>query len=141
MNLPVFHRGRMEYTVPELTSILLGGVSKDKVCKAQPVSVEHNCSFVIDLSCVTDPTDLRADDSGVWKHQGVRKNWIVVDEKTNIVFQSREHPPHQRDIPENGHLYILSRVYHVLQSSEDFKRMIVTLQGIVTSLVWNPQPY
>jgi len=56
------------------------------VCSAQPVSVEHNCSFLVDLKCVADPNDLRADNCGVWKHQGVRKNWVVVDGKGSISF-------------------------------------------------------
>ena len=59
MHLPVFERGRTEYAVSELASILLCGVQEDKVCKKQPVSVEHNCSFVVDLSCVMDATDLK----------------------------------------------------------------------------------
>ena len=129
VDLPVFQCGRMEYTVAELVSILLGNVSKEKVCKAQPVNVEHNCSFVVDLSCVNDPNDLRADDSGVWKHQGVRKSWVVMDNTRNILFQSRERPPQKQDIPQNGRQYVLTRVYHALQESNDFRRMIVTLQG------------
>ena len=128
-DLPVFRRGVHEYTVPELVSILSEGVSQEKVCKTKPVSVEHNCTFVVALSCVRDPSDLRADDSGVWRHRGVRKTWVVTDETGKIISQNRERPPRQLDVPIHGHLYILSRVYHILQSSPDFKRMIVTLQG------------
>jgi len=80
-NLPVLKRGRMEYTVHKLVSTLLGSFDEGKVCSAQPVSVEHNCSFLVDLKCVADPNDLRADDCGMWKHQGVQKNWMVVDGK------------------------------------------------------------
>ena len=80
----------MEYTVHELVSTLLGSFDEGKVCSAQPVSVEHNCSFLVDLKCVADPNDLRADDCGVWKHQGVRKNWVVVDSKGSILFQNQK---------------------------------------------------
>ena len=128
-NLPVFKRGHMEYTVHELVSTLLGSFDEGKVCSAQPVSVEHNCSFLVDLKCVADPNDLRADDCGVWKHQGVRKNWVVVDSKGSILFQNRKCAPRQQAIPRKCCLYVLTRVYHVLQASDDFKRMIVTLQG------------
>ena len=57
----------------------------------------------------------------------IAKTWVVVDDTKNIHLQSREDPLKQ-DIPLNGHLYI-SRVYHALQESEDFKQMIVTLEG------------
>lgn len=28
---------------------------------------------------------MRADDGGVWKHQGLRKNWVIADEKMKVL--------------------------------------------------------
>ena len=108
--------------------ILLGSVCHEKVCRVQPVSIQHSCTFVVDLNCIADPNDLRADDCGVWKHKGLRKTWVIVDEECKVVYQRREHPPSLRT-DQPGHLYLLSRIYHALQSSEDFRRMIALLKG------------
>lgn len=127
-HLPVFDEGKQEYTIEQLVSFLLEDVSNEKVCKAQPTSVEHSCSFLIDLNCVLDVADLRADGCGVWKHKGVRKSYVVIDKSKSILFTTREHPPPDKDI-KNNYLCLLTRVYHDLQVVPDFKRMIATLQS------------
>jgi len=73
-------------------------------------------------------SDFRADDCGVWKHKGARKTFVVIDESGGVVFQKREHPPDTVDVQPN-YLYLLTRVYHDLQASPDFKWMIATLKG------------
>ncbi len=98
-------------------------------CTVQPVCVESSCSFVVDLKCVADPIDLRADDWGTWKHQGLRKTWVIADGAGVVLSQHRKCAPKQQDLPPDGNLYELTRVYHVLQASPDFKWMIATLRG------------
>ena len=89
--------------------------------------MEQNFSFVVDLECVSDLNDLQADDNGVWKHGGVWKTYIILDEtKKKIMYQSQEKFPKQF---KNDSFYILVQVYHSLQASPDFKRMTATLQS------------
>jgi len=124
--LPIYTSGeRKEYTVEELVELLLDPVN-EKICTAQPTAIYHNYSFVISLNCVGGVSDLRADDCRVWIHKGVRKTYVVVDDTKGVVFSKREQPPDDDDIHPN-HLYLLTRVYHVLQVSPDFRRMIATL--------------
>ena len=127
LQLPIYELGRKEYMVSELVSILLGNIDQKRICKTQPLCVEKSCSFVVDLQCVSDPNDLRADDNGVWRHSGVRKTYIILNDTKKIICQSREQPPKRSK--DNDSCYILVRVYHCLQASPDFKRMIATLQG------------
>jgi len=98
------------------------------VCTAQPTGVCRNYSFVVSLDSVSTVSDLRADNCGVWKHKGVRKVYVVIDDSTGVVFHKREHPPDMVDLQSN-YLYLLTRVYHDLQASPDFKRMVATLTG------------
>ena len=95
LELPIYELGRREYTVSELVSILLGKVDRERICKTQPLCVEQSCSFIVDLQCVCDPNDLRADDNGVWKHSGVCKTYIILNDTKKITHQSREQPPKQ----------------------------------------------
>ena len=51
------------------------------------MSVQHSCTFVVNLKCIVDSNDLRADDCGVQKHKGLRKTWVIVKdfELTDLV--------------------------------------------------------
>jgi len=127
IRLPIYEKDRQkEYTVEELVKLLFDPVN-EKVCTAQPTAVYHNYCFVVDLKCVCDAIDLRADDCGVWIHKGVRKTYVVVDDSKIVLYHKREHCP-EDDVQPN-HVYLLTRVYHDLQSSPDFKRTITTLTG------------
>ena len=106
----------------------MGDATSEKVCKSQPQAVKHSCSFLINLNCVIELADLRADGCGVWIHKGVRKSYVVIDESKAVVFATREHPPPSKEVKSN-YLCLLTRVYHELQVAPDFKRMIVTLKS------------
>ena len=127
VRLPIYEEGQREYTVEELVALLFNPVCT-KVCTVQPIAVYHNYSFLVNLKCVNDVSDLRADDCGVWKHKGVRKTYVVVNDSKTVIFHKREQCPNLDDLPQ-GYLYLLTRVYHDLQVSPDFKRMIATLTG------------
>ena len=128
IRLPIYTKGeKKDYTVEELVELIFNPLG-ERVCTAQPTAVYHNYSFVVNLNCVGCVSDLRADDCGVWIHKGVHKTYIVVDDSKTIVFCKREQRPDDDDVQPN-YLYLLTRVYHVLQASPDFKRMIATLKG------------
>jgi len=92
----------------------------------QPTAACHNCCFLVNINCVCDAMDLRADDYGVWIHKGVRKTYVVVDDSKAVLYCKREQCPEYDDVQPN-YVYLLIRMYHDLQSSSDFKRTIATL--------------
>lgn len=63
--LPVYEKGRKEYSVEELVSLLFVKRTDHRVCLTQPTRVKQNYSFLVDLNCVSSVADLRADDCGV----------------------------------------------------------------------------
>ena len=66
-NLPVYGHPKHGYNCEEIIHILLDPVFKDELLsKTHPVSVKYNVSFVIDLSSLSNPKDMRADDLGSW---------------------------------------------------------------------------
>ena len=120
-HLPVFKWGK----TTEIVKVLLN--PPDNVCTTQPVSIQHNCTFIVSLENLRGVHNLRADDCGVWKHRGLRKTWVAVDNGDNVISQHREHPP--KVSTTHGHLYVVIGAYHSLQSSPDFRCSIVTLRG------------
>ena len=58
------------YSVSDLLNILIERFGiEDKICCVTPTNVEHNCTFVVDQSCLKDPDDIKTDDNGSWKKQ------------------------------------------------------------------------
>ena len=67
------------YSQEEIACILCHPVFQEELlCSSRPVSVENNVSFVVDLSKLKDPNDVRADDLGAWKCTGLRTLQLVV---------------------------------------------------------------
>ena len=71
-HLPVFSRQSSRFDTQEILSILLDPDLKEElICRTQPVNVEHNSTFIVDLSLLGSPKDIYVDDMGSWKYNGV----------------------------------------------------------------------
>ena len=71
--LPVYDHPKKGYSGEDIVKILLNPTfKKDLLCSTHPVSVRNNVSFVVDLSKLNDPNDVRADDLGTWRCNGSR---------------------------------------------------------------------
>ena len=69
------------------------------ICNTVPISIQKNVAFVVDTSRLEHPSDVLADDMGVWKHDGVDTGCFEVSlssseiqvEKSHICFWSLLH--------------------------------------------------
>jgi len=48
------------------------------VCQKQPLSVNRNATFIVDLSHLPSKKDVLADDTGVWEHTGSPSQYFEV---------------------------------------------------------------
>lgn len=122
--LPVYSQGPSSFGLPHLIDILMSGsLSVEKVCKIQLLGVTQNCTFVIDLDCVSID-DLRADDLGSWKPTGTRRSYFKLSETNEVDFFSR--------VPsEQSSYFVIIRRYFVHLTCPKFRRCIVEIQGEV----------
>ena len=120
----------MHFSVEELAKILLtDSVSKQQVCRKQPVRVCHNAAFVVDLNSLDHHQDIRADENGVWIRKGSPVAYVSVHTKDNQtrIFRRTSmgyHPNH----------FKISRIYYRHSSSPDFQRIISTAYGMSYTL-------
>ena len=64
-SLPVYGYPKRGYSIETIVDILLSPIfNEELLCTAQPISVMNNISFVVDLSSLSNPNDVRADDFG-----------------------------------------------------------------------------
>ena len=127
-SLPVFewNHSMHTYKVNEIAQVLLNDSSDhSKVCHRAPTNIEHNCTFLIDQSKLKSPADIKADDSGSWRNNGVRS--VVISVANDMLIVARE-----KKIKSSKMLsgqYLLTRIYYMHQASKDFRKIVFTLSG------------
>ena len=111
------------FTIERLCSIILDpNIDKELVCKAQPIRVSHNVTFVVDCSCLADREDILADDLGVWISNGSRKTRFSAKvSPSGIVSISL-------DSSAADH-HVMYRAWHTHGTSADFRRLVVSIEG------------
>ena len=98
-------------------------VDTSEICTAQPLRVQHNCTFIVDLNKLNDIGDMKCDDLGSWKNNGSKKfSFHVKDEGGYILAMSVTDDEETKD-PE----YALRREYFQLRNSTDFRKRIDTI--------------
>lgn len=133
--VPIFS-SKTHFNYSEVVKILLSPC-KDKLCVKQPILIEKDASFLIDLSKLDHVDDVKADDCGQWKHNGRKTTkvavWTRKDKITKVVSipKSVTTPP-----DENSRLYTLIRVYYSNDANDDFKRIYYYLYGEQLGLIF-----
>ena len=129
-SLPVYEMSKRlrNYSVSDLLNILIERFSiEDKICCVTPTNVEHNCTFVVDQSCLKDPDDIKADDNGSWKNNGI--HYTVVswkNKKANILLRnSSSCKKHTLGSSE----FLVERTYFTNKAHPDFKKLIIRVKG------------
>ena len=94
------------YKVTEIAQALLkSSLTAPKVCHRTPTNVEHNCTFLVNQSKLKSQSDLKVDDCGSWKNDGVRCVIILVNSgKTTVIAREKKVKTYKM---ENG-LYLLT---------------------------------
>ena len=99
-------------------------LSIELVCKRMPFDVDCNSVYVVDMSKLSNPKDIAYDDFGVWKWNGSYRRWLSVDEKGVVTILGKT-PAETPSIP----YYHIWKICYENKSSQDMKKMIVTLEG------------
>ena len=125
-SLPVFSRQSPRFDTQEMLSILLDPNLKDeRICKTQPVNVEHNSTFIVDLLQLGSSKDIYVDDMGSWKYNGVYRTWVSVESDGFMISHGKSKPAKCED----ESLYHLVKKYFVHKTSTDLKKTIVFISG------------
>lgn len=122
-SLPIYERTTKSYSREEIACILCNpALSEELICSTQPVSIENNVSFVIDLSKLKDPNDVRADDLGAWKCTGSRILQCIVKCSNSTCHVVSKLCPGATKIS-------IRRQYFVHATDHDLHRMIAFVEN------------
>ena len=123
-NIPIFDKTSNSYTAKSIIELLLDkSLPQNKIATAQPVGVQENLVFIVDVSKLKKAEDIRADDLGSWICNGKRCSWCVLDDDGDVSEIFTKYKP---QYPNN---YCLVKRYYKHATSGDFKRVIVEIYG------------
>lgn len=119
-SLPIYGTFSDGCTYSEAVTILLNP-DENRICTNQPIHVDQNCTFVVDLNSLENPDDVKSDDCGHWIHNGRKSTRVAVSIKREKVVSvkctTKLKPP-----DENSKCFTLVRIYYYHDPHEDFKR-------------------
>lgn len=118
--LPIFSSTCTGYLAEEVARVLLNP-DPIKVCHVQPMGVNKNASFIIDIDDVHF-SDLKADDLGTWKTNGTKTTYFWIRPSGTIVISTKQKGPETK-------FYIMTRRYYVHGTYHLFRRVIIDIKG------------
>ena len=96
-------------------------IPEEKICQVQPMGVNRNCSFIIDLDSICID-DLKADDLGSWKSTGTRRSYFKLRQGEEAEFV--------KVVPsQSADYFVVIRRYFVHSTYSKFRRCIVEIKS------------
>ena len=96
-------------------------VDRSQICSAQPLRVQHNCTFIVDLGKLKDTGDIKCDDLGSWKNNGSKQFSFHLEDEGGYLFAKSV-----CDSDDEENKFILRREYYQLRNptTTDFRKRI-----------------
>ena len=114
-------------TTQEIFNIALDpNLDDDVVCQMQPICVEQNSVFVINLSFLKHFKEIHCDDKGSWKSYGSYKSVVNVDSEGAITTLITDE---MMTFPYMISTYEIKKCYFRHATAADLKKTVILLEG------------
>ena len=134
-DLPIWRTGTKSLSSSEIVRTILFEKEHVKpwVCQKQPLSVNRNATFIVDLSHLPSKKDVFADDMGVWKHTGSPSQYFEVRKNRfgglmEIVSLGKKCPKKL-----SCEVYRIKKNYSSHHAANDLSRTVIFLEGNLCS--------
>ena len=117
------------FSSKEAVETLLVPVQEGNVCKATPRAIQHNVIFLLDKTHLKHEDDIKSDDMGTWRNNGVRMQKFAMDPEGEVYQLDDDEMP-----PAEWMIYNLKRLYFKNKSSPDLKKYFFLLQGMYNKI-------
>ena len=122
---PVYEHPPQKYSAETVIKILLDpNLDPSQICSSRPTNISESSTYVIDVTKLETPKDIKSDNFGVWNHSGSHPQPFVVKIDENGVQVDKRAPGMSGD-----NVMYLRRLHSVHPSNKQFKRMIAFLSG------------
>ena len=121
MGVPIYERPPPKYTATRILQILLDpNIEQSLIAKGRPIEVEKSSTFVVDLTCLKHPDDVKKDMYGRWDYSGSHP------EVFRCSFNEFDNVSIEKCAPgaTGDDVYYLRRIRSSHPSNPNFRRLI-----------------
>ena len=121
--LPIYSTNQTVLSPLEVVCLLNNvgeSISNELICTRQPLRIEHNRTFIIDLESLKSSEDIKCDDVGRWRNNSCN----------NYYFQKHDNDwiqQENKDLCTEDDTIMLKHAYFKLQDDVKFRRRIDTV--------------
>lgn len=127
-SLPVLSYTKTSYDSAQITKLMLRHWDRQQLCCQQPINVSTNVAFLVDLSMLDHPEDVKSDEMGVWHRTGSPKRFCFVNRNDEgKVTSVQVHKKEPQEVADQ--VYILRRLYYQHKYAKDLHKNIAFLAG------------
>ena len=131
-DLPIWRTGTKSLSSSEIIRSLLfeREYIQPWICHKQPLSVNQNATFIIDLSKLPSSDDVFADDMGVWKHTGSPSQYFQVRKNEFGGLQELVSLGKKRPDTMSCDMYWIKKNYSCHHAASHLSRTVIFLEGM-----------
>lgn len=125
---PVFETPPTTYTAEQILRILLDpNINHNRICQERPTTAIRSSTFVVDITKLRHPDDIKKDSFGKWNHSGSH----TVPFHAQVLIDGYVKLEKCAPGAAGPHVFYLRRLHSTHPSNPEFKRMIALISGIV----------
>ncbi len=127
IGVPIYEKPPEKYSAHRIMQILLDPkIDEHRIAVKRPLDVPHSSTFVVDVSKLGHPDDIKKDIYGKWLHSGSHSDVFICsylqEDKVSI---EKAAPGASGD-----NVYYLRRLHSVHPSNNEFRRILALLSGM-----------
>jgi len=139
-DLPIWHRGTKSLSSSEIVHLLFErNYIEPWICHKQPLSVNENTTFIIDLAKLPSRNDVFADDMGVWRHTGSPSQYFQVKSTESGELKELISLGKKRPTEMSNDVYRIKKNYSCHHAASDLSRTVIFLEGMYCIIIDNFQ--
>ena len=125
--VPIYEKPPEKYSAYRIMQILLNPkINEQRIAMKRPLEAPFSSTFVVDVSKLAHPDDIKKDVYGKWLYSGSHSDVFICsysqDDKVSIERAAAG--------ASGDNVYYLRRLHSVHPSNNDFRRVLALLSGI-----------
>ena len=128
--MPVFEKPPPKYSAIQIMHMLLDqNINRERVAMQRPLQVKSNSSFVVDITKLDHPDDIKKDMYGRWQHSGSHTDVFRCSFSEDGDVEITKCAPGA----SGANVYYLRRLHSFHPTNVNFRRLIAVISGKCTA--------
>ena len=124
--VPIFEEPPAKYYAFKIMQILLNPkIEEDRIAKQRPLQTHCSSTFVVDITQLSHPDDIKKDMYGKWLYKGSHTDVFrcSFDDNNKVIVEKAS------SAASGSNVYYLRRLHSVHPSNKAFRRIVAIIFG------------